>query len=196
MHVRGENRRWENCPSLSLIPSVCLRQLVITKATHCCRGKPWGRTHRERERERGRMERLWKERKRAINEEERQHRYDQRLSASPSSHLTEDGQGVGGAMSELKGGKVSRWYKSTVYVTGKCAELCVRTEFRSSQKSHPGAQWPATNGWLYETVTSVAVYRTSHSNYSLNWWRPASSEHNEVSTVMLSKSTGVLMINT
>lgn len=42
VHIHGENRHWENCPSLSLIPSVCLRQLVITKATHCCRGK---RTH-------------------------------------------------------------------------------------------------------------------------------------------------------
>lgn len=49
-HVQNRSSlhiHWEDCPSLSLIPSVCLRQLVITKATHCCRGKPWGRTHRE-----------------------------------------------------------------------------------------------------------------------------------------------------
>lgn len=34
VRIHRQNMRWENCPSLSLIPSVCLRQLVITKATH------------------------------------------------------------------------------------------------------------------------------------------------------------------
>lgn len=78
-HTHRENRHCENCPSLSLIPSVCLRQLVITKATCCCRGNPWGTTQRGW---RGFGEDELK-RKRVINEEERKHRYDQCLSASP-----------------------------------------------------------------------------------------------------------------
>lgn len=86
MHACGtheQNRsslhiHWENCPSLSLIPSVCLRQLVITKATHCCGGKPWGRTHREDgEACRGGAHKE----KKAINEGERPHQLDQLQSA-------------------------------------------------------------------------------------------------------------------
>lgn len=88
MHIHRENRRRENCPSLSLIPSVCLRQLAITKATHCCRGKPWGRTHRENGED---LERKSAKRETAINEEERKHRFDHRLSVSPSV-LTGEGR--------------------------------------------------------------------------------------------------------
>lgn len=133
------------------------------------------------QRETERMERLWKERTRAINEEERQHRYDQRLSTSPSSHLT---WGGGGWVSWRE----EKWaddIKVQCMLQGNVPSCVCGQSFAgicSSQKSHPGAHWPATNGWLYKPVTSVAVYRTSHLNYSLNWWRPASTEHNEIST--------------